>query len=44
MTLVGNDDCEGTQYGDVRKVWNLNLLNCRYSVYLMLVNIYNLTS
>jgi hypothetical protein len=44
MTLVGNDDFEGTQYGDVRKVEILILLNCKYYVYLMFVNIYNLTS
>jgi hypothetical protein len=44
MTLVGNDDFEGTQDGDVRKVEILILLNYNYSVYLMFISIYNLTS
>jgi hypothetical protein len=44
MTLVENIDFEGTQDGDVRKVEILILLNCNYSIYLIFVNIYNLTS
>ena len=44
MTLVENIDFEGTQDGDVRKVEILILLNWNYSIYLMFVNIYNLTS
>ena len=44
MTLVGNVDFEGTQDEDVRKVEILILLNWNYSIYLMFVNIYNLTS